>query len=122
MPRPSTANSNSDCAAGSVNAKPSAAPMNGAVHGEATATASTPVRKLSASGWRNRIEASPLGNTVANSNRPARLSAINVNSTASTTTKPGDCNWKPQPICSPPARNAINNPASATKDSTTPAV
>ncbi len=96
--------------------------MNGAVQGEATATASTPVRKLSASGWRKRADARPLGSTVPNSKRPARFNAIIVNSTASAATKPGDCSWKPQPICSPPARSAISSAASPTNDSTTPAL
>ncbi len=43
MPTPSAANTSSVSAAGCASAKPSAAPMNGAVHGEAMATASTPV-------------------------------------------------------------------------------
>ncbi|MFO1266213.1 MAG: hypothetical protein U1F67_05020 [Rubrivivax sp.] len=47
---------------------------------------------------------------------------MRVNSTASAATMPGDCNWKPQPICSPPARSASIVAASATNDSTTPAV
>ncbi len=92
MPTPSAANRLKACHGGSVIASPSAAPMNGAVHGEATATASTPVSAESASGWRSRIEARPLGSSVANSNRPARFSAISVNSTASAATKSGDCN------------------------------
>ncbi|MNV74116.1 hypothetical protein D3C71_1673120 [compost metagenome] len=65
--------------------------MNGAVHGEATATASTPVRKLSATGWRACRLATEEGRKCPNSNTPARLSAISVNSAASDATTAGDC-------------------------------
>ena len=67
MPTPSAANSVSACTEGSVKARPSAAPMKGAVQGEAMATASTPVSAESASGWRMRIEAKPLGNRLPKS-------------------------------------------------------
>ena len=43
MPAPSAAKTLSACGAGWVSAAPSAAPMNGVVHGDATATARTPV-------------------------------------------------------------------------------
>ena len=81
----------SACAAGSVAVRPSDAPMNGAVHGEATATASTPVRKASATGWRACRPASDDGSMRPNSYTPARFSAISVNSTASVATTAGDC-------------------------------
>jgi hypothetical protein len=45
MPTPSAANTASACMGGMVRAAPSETPMNGAVQGLATATASTPVRK-----------------------------------------------------------------------------
>ncbi len=96
--------------------------MNGAVQGEATAAASTPVRKESSVGSRARSEAMRDGSSEPNSNTPARLRPMSVNSAASATTVPGACSWKPQPSCSPPARAAISRPASARNDSTTPAV
>ena len=122
MPRPSAAKTASACAVGSVTANPSEAPMKGAVQGEATATASTPVSAESATGWRARSAASEPGSTEPNSKTPARFSPISVNSAASAATKAGDCSWKPQPNCSPPARNASNSAASARKLAMTPAV
>ena len=122
MPRPSAAKMASACTIGSVTASPSEAPMKGAVQGEATATASTPVSAESATGWRMRSAASDPGNTEPNSNTPARFRPISVNSAASAATKPGDCSWKPQPSCSPPARSVSSNAASARKLATTPAV
>ena len=122
MPRPSAANTASACTGGNATAAPSDAPMNGAVHGDATATASTPVKKASTSGWRARAEAQALGSTEPNSNTPARFNPISVNSAASAATTAGDCSWKPQPSCSPPARSASSSAASATKLATTPTV
>ena len=46
MPSPRATNTDSAMAVGWVRAKPSAEPMNGAVQGLATTTASTPVKKL----------------------------------------------------------------------------
>ena len=122
MPSPRVAKTASACHAGKVTAKPSEAPMKGAVQGEATATASTPVSSESTTGCRARTAATEPGSTEPSSNTPARLSPISVNSAASVATTAGDCSWKPQPSCSPPARRASSNDASATKDSTTPAV
>ena len=122
MPNPSAANTASACTVGMVMAAPSEAPMNGAVQGLATATASTPVRKWSATGWRACAPAHDEGSTEPISNTPARLSPISVNRAASTATTAGCCSWKPQPSCSPPARSASSRPASARKLSTTPAV
>ena len=95
--------------------------MNGAVQGEATATASTPDSPASATGCRACSVATPLGTKRPNSNTPARLSPITVNSAASAATTAGDCNWKPQPSCCPAARSASISAPSSTKDSTTPA-
>ena len=81
----------SACAAGSWAVRPSDAPMNGAVQGDATATASTPVRKASSTGWRACRPASDCGSMARNSNMPARFSAISVNSAASAATTAGDC-------------------------------
>ncbi|EFX59977.1 hypothetical protein DAPPUDRAFT_126002, partial [Daphnia pulex] len=104
-----------------VSAAPSAAPMKGAVHGEATPTASTPVRPWSSKGLRARMVAIPLGMKEPNSNTPIRFKAISVNRMASTVTTSGDCSWKPQPSASPPARSASSRPANPTKEATTPA-
>jgi hypothetical protein len=65
--------------------------MNGAVQGEATATASTPVKKLSATGCRACRLATDDGRKCPISNTPARFSAISVNSAASPATTAGDC-------------------------------
>src|SRR5688572_10672833 len=107
--------------AGQVSAAPRAAPMKGAVQGEATAAASTPVRKESSVGSRARNDAMPEGSTEPNSNTPARLRPMRVNNAASAAMVAGDCSWNPQPSCSPPARAAISTLASARKASTTPA-
>lgn len=95
--------------------------MNGAVHGAATATASTPVSAESASGWRSCIVANRSGSICPNSKTPARFNPMIVNSAASAATTSGDCSWKPQPSCSPPARSASSRPANARKETTTPA-
>jgi hypothetical protein len=71
--------------------------MNGAVQGEATATASTPVRKASATGWRACRLATPDGRNVPNSNSPARFSPIRVNSAASAATTAGTAAESPSP-------------------------
>ena len=63
MPRPSAAKTDNACVAGSDTASPSEAPMKGAVQGDATATASTPVRAESAMGWRARSAATCPGRT-----------------------------------------------------------
>ena len=65
--------------------------MNGAVQGDATATASTPVKKLSATGWRACRLATDDGSMFPNSNTPARFSPMRVNSPASAATTAGDC-------------------------------
>jgi hypothetical protein len=101
MPAPNAANTAKACTGGCVNATPSAAPMNGAVHGDATATASTPVNIWSTSGWRARRSAQPSGNMDPNSNAPSRFNPSNVNSSARPATTRGDCNWNPQPTCAP---------------------
>ena len=96
--------------------------MNGAVQGDATATASTPDRKALATGWRASSDATLDGRKAPNSNSPARFRPISVNSAASAATTAGDCNWKPQPSCSPAARKASISAPSAANEATTPAV
>ena len=54
--------------------------MNGAVQGDATATASTPVRNASARAWPLRAAAMRAGSNEPNSNTPDRLSASTRNS------------------------------------------
>src|SRR6185312_286520 len=51
-PRPSAPNTASASPAGRVTAQPSAAPMNGAVHGAAAAIANTPEKNAPARPWR----------------------------------------------------------------------
>ena len=92
MPKPRAANTAKAWGAGQVTASPMDAPMNGAVHGEATATASTPVKAESHRGWRNLMLAQEEGNTEPHSNTPARFRPIKVNSAASPATTVGDCN------------------------------
>ena len=76
---------------GKAIAIPSEAPMNGAVHGEATATAKTPDHHASATGWRRCALASALGSICPNSNTPARFNPSTVNSSASAATTIGFC-------------------------------
>ena len=92
MPRPMAANTASACAAGKPTAKPSEAPMKGAVQGEAMAVASTPDKKsLTVGLWACR-PAKRLGSSWPNSNKPARFRPSNVNSKARPATTAGLCN------------------------------
>ena len=92
MPAPIMANTVSAAAVLWVNAKPSAAPMKGAVQGEATSAASTPDSSASAVGCLSVAPATPLGSTLPNSNTPDKLRPITKNSSASSVTTSGDCN------------------------------
>ncbi|MNV96642.1 hypothetical protein D3C71_1916710 [compost metagenome] len=91
MPIPSAAKISSACPAGMLMASPMEAPMNGAVQGEAMATASTPLRNALVSGLLACLPARLLGTKWPNSNRPARLRPITVNRVASSATTRGDC-------------------------------
>ena len=75
---------------GSTKAAPSAAPMKGAVHGEATRTASTPERKASASGCRKRQAPGTSCASVATGNAPEKDKPNAKKSTAMPPTKAGD--------------------------------
>ena len=108
--------------AGNPMAKPSDAPMNGAVQGEATATANTPVKNASGTGCRACMLATEEGNTLANSNSPDRFNPISVNNSASAATTAGSCNWKPQPRLSPAPRSPSASAPRARKLHTTPAL
>ena len=91
MPTPMAANTVSACHTGSAIAKPSDAPMKGAVHGEATATASTPDKPAFTVGWRLCNEARRLGSICPNSKTPAKLRPSTVNNSARAATTGGDC-------------------------------
>src|SRR5581483_3621487 len=95
--------------------------MNGAVHGDAMTTASTPDAKASRVRFLDVQPASDAGASWPNSNTPDKLSASTKNSIASAVTTAGDCNWKPQPSCSPAARSPDNASPSATNVINTPA-
>ena len=95
--------------------------MNGAVHGDAMTTASTPEPNASSVRFFDDQPVTPDGASWPNSNTPDRLSASTKNSIASALTTAGDCSWKPQPSCSPAARSAASAAPSATNVSTTPA-
>ena len=99
-----------------------ATPMNGAVQGVATTTASSPVKKLPS------CPGAPPGpgrcciRPVPISNTPDRLSPTANSSQAMAATNTGDWNWNPQPAAAPAARaasSAAPEPANATS---TPAV
>ena len=122
MPSPSAAKIASAGQVGKVKASPSDAPMKGAVHGAATATASTPVSAWSHTGWLARTPATSPGSIEPISKTPARFKPMRQKSAANAATTIGLCSWKPQPSCSPPARSASSNAARAMKDSTTPTV
>ena len=47
--------------------------------------------------------------------------AMTNSTVASVVTNAVDWSWKPQPICSPPARSATSTPATAANDASTPA-
>ena len=76
--------------AGSVRARPSEAPINGAVQGDATTTAKAPESAESAMRLRSCIVPRRPGSKL-NSSRPARLSAIKVKSNAKAEIMRGDC-------------------------------
>ena len=81
--------------------------MNGAVQGEAIdhRQHAGEESRRPADGARLR-RADEAGAREPNSNTPARLRPISVNSAASAATTAGDCSWKPQPSCAPAARSA----------------
>ena len=82
--------------------------MNGAEHGEAMTTASTPDKASLTYGFFAFQPASDDGSNRRISNRPDRFSASTKNSSARPATTTGDCSWKPQPSCAPAARSATS--------------
>ena len=95
--------------------------MNGAVHGDAMTTASTPEPNASTVRFLLDHSATLEGASWPNSNTPDRFSASTKNRIASAVTTDGDCSWKPQPSCSPAARSADSSSPSATNVMMTPA-
>ena len=79
-------------AAGAESAKPSAAPMNGAVHGDATTTARMPEPNASSVRFFAVQLVMPDGASCRNSNTPDRFSANTKKRIASALTTAGDCN------------------------------
>ena len=120
MPTPSAVKTIRAVSALSASAYPSAAPMKGAVQGEAMATASTPERNASVLAWPLRAVAIRAGSNDPNSKRPERLSASARNSTASSATNSGDWSWNPQPISAPSDLSTTRTPAKTQNDARTP--
>ena len=93
-----------------VRANPSAAAMNGAVQGAATATARTPV-KNAPSGPERAARLSPMV-IEPTSNTPERLRPTAKINSAKPATATGSCSWKPQPTAAPLCRRTtINSPS-----------
>src|SRR6476469_7641257 len=95
--------------------------MNGAVQGDAIATASNPDANAFAPRFECDHVATLDGSSEPNSNTPDRFSAITKNSSASALTTAGDCSWKPHPSCSPAARRPTIAAPSSTNATMTPA-
>ena len=91
MPSPRAAKIVSACAAGKASARPSEAPIKGAVQGEAMTTARMPDKNALTDGFLASSMATLPGTNWPNSNKPAKLRPITVNSTASAATTAGDC-------------------------------
>ena len=91
-PRPMQANTDKACQAGMVIATPKDAPINGAVQGEATATASTPDTNASTRGWRDCNAARLAGSTLPMLKTSHKFKAIRVKSAARAATTAGVCN------------------------------
>ena len=121
MPIPSATKITSIVVADAAIAKPSAAPMKGAVHGDAMTTARMPEPKASSARFFDDQPVTPDGASWPNSKTPDRLSASTKNRIASALTTAGDCSWNPQPSCAPAARSKASATPSATNVSTTPA-
>src|SRR5271155_2998175 len=95
--------------------------MNGAVHGVATSTASSPVKKLPR--WPERAASPcPAATGSARTKTPDRLRPTANNTQAMNATNTGDWNWNPQPAAAPAWRNASNTNATTENVTSTPAV
>src|SRR4029079_6792948 len=82
MPAPSAANTSSVNGAGCASANPNAAPMNGAVHGDAMTTARMPESTALTYWLRADQPAADEGTNAANSKTPDRFNARMKNSSA----------------------------------------
>ena len=93
MPKPSARKTASASAAGCVTAKPSAAPIKGAVQGLATMTASMPVRKELRRPFFGffDIATPPRDDPAVNSKSPARLSVMAANRSIRSVMTQGAC-------------------------------
>ncbi len=109
-------------AGGAASPAAMATPMNGAVQGVATTTASRPVKKLpvwpgrAARPWPVCIRPVPISNT------PDRLRPTANSSQVIAATNTGDWNWNPQPAAVPAARTASRAAQSPANAASTPAV
>ena len=111
-----------ETAGGWLRPKPRAEPMKGAVQGVATTVASAPLQNEAARPVRRAVRLPAAMSEVPTSKTPKRFSPSRRKRPARKTTKAGDWSWKPQPTCSPAARSARSSPASAQKETSTPAV
>jgi hypothetical protein len=111
-----------ETADGCDSAKPSAAPIRGAVQGVATTAASAPVKKLPH--WPlSRVSLSPFPVRLRpTSNWPRSESAIRKSNNVMTTTKAGDWSWNPHPAWCPPALRISRSAASDQKETRIPEV
>ena len=109
-------------AAGAARAPAIATPMNGAVQGVATSTASSPVAKSPA--WPDRLaQPCPVPASLRpSSNAPTRFSPTRNSSQQVPATNASDWNWNPQPTVEPAARRPSISPPSEAKASRMPAV
>ena len=96
-------------------AKPTAVPRKGAEHGVASTTASRPSKKerraptACAPSDARRAVSMPISKT------PKRFRANTTSTLATTATKSGSWNWKPQPTAVPALRSATTTAASAAR-------
>ena len=93
IPKPRARKIAADSQVSCVSAYPSAAPMKGAVQGEAITTARTPVQKLPCGPWVGSfrmVRASERWLAAVNSKSPSRLSMIEKKSRARMATTQGD--------------------------------
>ena len=90
--------------------------MNGAEHGDAITTASTPDSASLTYALRAFHPATDEGTSWRISNTPERLSARTKNRIASAATTTGDCSWNPHPSCVPALRNATSAAANIQND------
>jgi len=96
--------------------------MKGAVHGVASTTASTPVKKSPEMPWRCSSALPRWPMPMFAYHRPDRLRPKANTTSPSSATTSGCCSWKPQPSASPALRSASASAPSAAKLTSTPAV